>query len=435
MAKRKKASVKSRPAPAQPARSRTGSNKSSSTSAASAKASSTKGATTKAASTKRKTARPNSKAATTKGKRSTTSQPSTRRPNTRCPNTRRRWRALSDDALLDVRMCDLDLQIERSDLEPRIERLYEELDARGLNFQPHFWFSDEWFAPDGIPGIAIPFYLADPRLMRLERKMMLEVEGGSEDWCMKILRHEAGHALDTAYRLHRKKCYREVFGRYSDPYPEYYRPQPKSRRFVMHLEPWYAQSHPAEDFAETFAVWLKPGSRWRRQYKGWPAMKKLEFVDQLMQSIAGTKPKVVSRRKIEPLSQIKKTLRQHYEERRNRYEMDMPTPFDRDLLRLFSNDEDDDFPNGENEEGIACVNQQASAFLRRHRAEIERQVSGWTGENRYTVSLVIREIMDRCRELGLRAVGTENELLRDVTILVTVQTMNYLHSGLHRVAL
>ena len=359
------------------------------------------------------------------------------RPGTRTSRrrTKKRWRSLSDEALLDVRICDLDLEIERSNLLPRIERLYEELESRHLCFQPHFWFSDEWFAPDGIPGIAIPFYLADPRLIRLERKMMLEVEGGTEDWCMKILRHEAGHALDTAYRLHRKKSYRDIFGRYSDPYPEYYRPQPKSRRYVMHLEPWYAQSHPAEDFAETFAVWLKPGSRWRSQYKGWPALKKLKYVDELMESIADTKPKVTSRRKIEPLSQIRKTLREHYEERRNRYEMDMPTPFDRDLFRLFSEDGTDSTPNGENDNGVLCVNQLASAFLRRHRAEIERQVSSWTGENRYTVSLVIREIMERCRELRLRAIGTEAELLRDVTILITVQTMNYLHSGLHRVAL
>lgn len=347
----------------------------------------------------------------------------------------RNWRRLSDEALLDVRMCDLELTVEKSDLVPRIEKLYEELEYRGLNFQPHFWFSDEWFAPDGVPGIAIPFYLADPRLIRLERKMMLEVEGGTEDWCMKILRHEAGHAIDTAYNLHRKKNYREIFGRYSDPYPEYYRPHPKSRRYVMHLEPWYAQSHPAEDFAETFAVWLKPGSRWRSQYKGWPALKKLEYVDELLNSIVGEKPKVTSRRKVEPLSKIKKTLREHYEERRNRYELDMPTPFDRDLFRLFSADECDDTPNGTNEDGIACINQSASAFLRKHRAEIERQVSGWTGENRYTVSLVIREIIDRSRVLNLRAIGTEEELKRDVTILITVQTMNYLHSGLHRVAL
>ena len=121
--------------------------------------------------------------------------------------------------------------------------------------------------------------MAHPRLMRLERNQMLEVEGGTKTWCMRILRHEAGHAIDTAYRLHRRKSYKSTFGNYSDPYPEYYRPKPRSKKFVMHLEPWYAQSHPAEDFAETFAVWLMPRSRWRKKYEGWTALKKVELVD------------------------------------------------------------------------------------------------------------------------------------------------------------
>jgi len=352
--------------------------------------------------------------------------------------TTKNWVRLSDEELLDCRMCDLNLNLERSPLRLKIRRLYKELADRGLDFQPHFWLSDEWFAPDGIPGIAIPFYLAHPRLCQLERKMMLEVEGGAEDWCMKILRHETGHALDTAYGLHRKKRYREVFGSYSDPYPEYYRPHPKSRRFVVHLEPWYAQSHPAEDFAETFAVWLKPGSRWRHQYKDWPALKKLEYIDELMQSIAGTKPKVVSRKKIEPLKHIKRTLRQHYELRRARYEMDMPTPFDRDLLRLFFCENDAaGLREIRRQEGRSedFVQQQASALLRKHKSEIERQVTSWTGENRYTVSLVMREVIDRCRELRLKALGSEARIVRDITIFITVQTMSYLHSGLHRVAL
>ncbi|MBL8890863.1 MAG: putative zinc-binding metallopeptidase [Planctomycetaceae bacterium] len=349
------------------------------------------------------------------------------------------WDQLTDDQLLDCRMCDLPLDLEKSSLVGKIERLYEEMAARGLDFKPHFWLSDEWFAPDGIPGIAIPFYLAHPRLCQLERKLMLEVEGGSDEWCMKILRHETGHVLDTAFLLHRRKRYREVFGSYSDPYPEYYRPHPKSRRYVVHLEPWYAQSHPAEDFAETFAVWLKPGGRWRTQYRGWPALKKLEYVDELMGSIVGAKPKVVSRKTIEPLRQIKRTLRDHYEQRRARYEMDLPSPFDRDLLRLFFSEKNDESALKEVRRQESklhdFVEQQASALLRKHKTEIERQVTSWTGENRYTVSLVVREVIDRCRELKLRAIGSEARLVRDVTIFITVQTMNYLHSGLHRVAL
>jgi hypothetical protein len=114
------------------------------------------------------------------------------------------WASLRDEKLLDIRLCDLRVGIEGTSLEERIARLHRELEARGLRFRPHAWLSDEWFSPDGVPGIAIPFYLAHPRLARLERRQVGEVEGGTAAWCMKILRHEAGHAIDTAYRLHRR---------------------------------------------------------------------------------------------------------------------------------------------------------------------------------------------------------------------------------------
>ncbi len=174
-----------------------------------------------------------------------------------------------------MRFCDLKLTIEGTDLDGAIQRLYGELDTRGIRFRPHCWLSQEWFSPDGIPGIAIPFYLAHPRLIGIERRYMREVEGGNRNWLMRILRHEAGHAIDSAYRLRRRRHWREVFGPASLPYPDTYRPRPGSRRFVQHLGAWYAQAHPTEDFAETFAVWLKPNSAWRREYMGWPAFAKL----------------------------------------------------------------------------------------------------------------------------------------------------------------
>ena len=151
------------------------------------------------------------------------------------------------------------------------------------------WLSEEWFSPDGVPGIAVPFYLAHPRLERLERRMMRNVEGGSAESAMRILRHEAGHAIDTAYRLRRRKRWREIFGPASLPYPDTYRARPGSRRYVQHLGEWYAQAHPCEDFAETFAVWLKPNSSWRRTYAQWPAFHKLEFVDELLEDVRGTR--------------------------------------------------------------------------------------------------------------------------------------------------
>ena len=174
-----------------------------------------------------------------------------------------------------MRFCDLKLRIERTPLARNVRRLYRELDKRQIKFHPHVWLSEEWFSPDGVPGIAVPFYLAHPRLERLERRMMRSVEGGSAASEMRILRHEAGHAIDTAYRLRRRKRWREVFGPASLPYPATYKARPGSRRFVQHLGEWYAQAHPCEDFAETFAVWLKPNSSWRRTYAHWPAFHKL----------------------------------------------------------------------------------------------------------------------------------------------------------------
>ena len=152
---------------------------------------------------------------------------------------------------------------------------------------------------------------------------------------MRILRHEAGHCIDTAYRLSRRRRWRETFGKSTAPYPEFYKPKPYSKSYVLHLEPWYAQSHPAEDFAETFAVWLKPRSPWRAQYEGWPALKKIELVDTLMNEIGDKKPVVVTRQHVDPLRKLRKTLREHYEERRARYGIDNPSNFDRDLRRCF----------------------------------------------------------------------------------------------------
>ncbi len=209
------------------------------------------------------------------------------------------WAGWSDEKLLDLRLCDLDLRIEGTSLEARIEQLYRELEYRRIQFRPHFWLSDDWFTPDGVPGIAIPFYLAHPRLARLERRQMLEVEGGTAEWCMRILRHETGHAIDNAYGLRRRRRRQQLFGRSTQPYPEYYTPRPYSKSFVVYLEPWYAQSHPDEDFAETFAVWLHPRLPWRRRYADWPALKKLEYMNELIGEIRGRKPPVTAHRRVD----------------------------------------------------------------------------------------------------------------------------------------
>jgi hypothetical protein len=329
----------------------------------------------------------------------------------------------SDETLLGLRFSDLGVRIEGSWLEERMSDLYAELGARGLTFRPHAWLSSEWFSPDGVPGIAIPFYLAHPRLMRLEKAQMLEVEGGTPEWCMQILRHEAGHAFDNAYALRRRRRRVRLFGPPTQPYPDFYLPKPYSKSFVLHLDSWYSQSHPDEDFAETFAVWLTPDSDWRSRYADWPALRKLEYMDRLMSEIAGAPPVVKTRRRVEPIERLRTTLGAHYARKRGHYGLEHPHFYDRDLRRLFSAAPD------------YRRNRKASRFIHSIRRDVRRLVAEWTGSYQYTIDRVIEDIIARSDELSLRLMYPEDRTKLDFTMLVTVQTMNYLHSGRHRVAL
>jgi hypothetical protein len=346
-----------------------------------------------------------------------------RRPSKRRAATPRakvhNWEQLSDEELLDVRLCDLKLTIAGTQLEARVQRLEREIDNRGLLFRPHVWLSTEWFAPDGVPGFAIPFYLAHPRLMELERHQIHDVEGGTARQCMQLMRHETAHALDTAYELHRRRDWREVFGRFGSDYVTHYQPKPYSKRYVRHLDLWYAQSHPAEDFAETFAVWLDPSSKWQSRYRGWPALSKLKYVDGLMGSIEGKKPARRGRDRHEPLSELTKTLGDYYEEKRSRYRLAQRQSYDRDLRRLFSE------PTGSARE------RSAASFLRKIRPEIRKLVSRWTGEYQYAVDRVLSEIIQRVKELGLVVGSAAPQVKRDAMLLLAVQTLKYLNRGHH----
>jgi hypothetical protein len=332
------------------------------------------------------------------------------------------WADLDDEALLDLRMSDLPLTIEGA-LAERIQQFRGELESRGLRFPLHFYLSDEWFTPDGAAAIAVPFYLAHPRLAKLEEAQMLEVEGGEHEWCMRILRHEGGHAIDNAYRLRLRRQRRQLFGLPTKPYPESYTPKPYSKSFVLHLDAWYAQSHPDEDFAETFAVWLTPNSEWRNRYAGWPALKKLAYMDALMQSIRETTARVVNTTEVDPLSKLRKTLRQHYKNKRRHYGVDHPNFYDRDLRRLFS--ESPDF----------TANITAAQFIARIRRPTRRLVASWTGIYQYTIDQVLEEMIARSRELKLRLAVPEDQARQEFAVLLTVQAMNYLQGGGHRVFL
>jgi hypothetical protein len=318
------------------------------------------------------------------------------------------WASLSDEELQDVRICDLGLRLEDTPLAPRVARLGAELAAAGFRFRPHVWLSTAWFSPDGVPGLALPFFLAHPRLSALERKHMFAVEGGTRSACARLLRHEAGHALDTAYVLHRRRDWRRTFGKASAPYRSTYVPRPDSRRFVHHLEGYYAQSHPLEDFAETFAVWLGSRGRWRREYQGWPALRKLEYVDALMREIRDLPPRVRSRERTDSLPGVRMTLREYYRRRRSTWPQADFRIYDRDLARLFE-------PDGNRK--------RASVFLRERRASLRREISRWTGQQPFVVDEVIGGMIHRCRDLGLRLAWPPRATAEGAAVLVALHTL------------
>lgn len=299
------------------------------------------------------------------------------------------WTRLSDEQLLSLRFCDLKLTLDRSPLKRGLKRLNRELRGRGIDVRPHVWLAEEFFSPDGVPGFAVPFYLAHPRLERLERRIMREVEGGNSRWLMRILRHEAGHAIDTAYRLRRRRRWREVFGAASQPYPHRYRPRAGSRRYVHHLGEWYAQSHPTEDFAETFAVWLKPRSDWRSSYADWPALHKLRFVEELMAEVGGSRPVVRNRIRIEPLDANRRTLAQHYRAKLSRYRHYRRGIADELLRRIFT------------AQPLRSRPMRASTLLRAARTELVASAVRELDAERYCMQQHLRMLITRSDALGL----------------------------------
>ncbi len=340
------------------------------------------------------------------------------RTHLRYPPVRPDWAALKDEELLKLRICQLPLAIEGSALEPRVAQLYAELEAKGIGFRPRCYLGDEWFSPDGVPAIAIPFYLAHPRLMQLEARMMLEVEGGDAASCMKLLRHEAGHAIDHAYRLAADSRRQALFGSADTYDPDHYRPRPYSRSFVRHIDNFYAQSHPDEDFAETFAVWLTPDSDWRRRYARWKALAKLEYVDELIRTeVAGRPPKVTDGYLACAAWTLRSTLEHFYRRRRRRYAHDYPDFYDDDLRRIFA------------PAPPVAGAETAVRYLRRHRKAIVDAVSRWTGERKYTIAGLVSKFGTRCAELELYVAKPEALTGLELSAYLANLVTNYLFTG------
>jgi len=327
------------------------------------------------------------------------------------------WVNLSDEELLDRKMSQLGLKLEGTELQPLVQQLYDELSQKGLTFHPPCHIGDEWFVPVGIPAIFVPFFLVHDRLRKLERKIVLEVEGETPEWFLKLIRHEAGHAYSYAYRLYKRKKWQETFGLASTEEAGFYRPRPYSRSYVVHLDDWYAQSHPDEDFAETFAVWLTPGLDWRARYAGWKALQKLEYMDTLMRSLAGKPPIHQPVYRVAEFDCLNLKLKTYYARKRKLYEDSYPDFYDNDLKQLFATGPD------------AAGQSKASAYLRQRRRPLMNSVCQWTNEKKYRVNKLLTRLIDRCDQLDLHLKADDPQQHLQVSSYITTLVMNHLFTG------
>ena len=328
---------------------------------------------------------------------------------------------ISEEDLLNARICDLPLKIEGTWLAECIGQLYAELQQKGIAFRPECYLADEWLTPENETCIGIPFYLAHPSLIRLEKKFMIDAEGETKQWCMKLLRHEAGHALCYAYRFHKRKRWQSIFGPATVEYTDTYKYRPYSKNYVRHLDGYYAQYHPDEDFVETFAVWLTPNLDWKTQYRGWKAIRKLEYVDKLMAEIQGKAPPVKNTGRFWSASTLRVTLKNYYKKKRHFWAEEFPDFHDAFLQKNFS----------ERSAGHEKL-PRAADMVRKYRRNILNSISKYSGEKKYVVNDLLKDIQKRSRELKLVVAQDEALMALNLSAYVTSLIMNYLYTGRFR---
>jgi hypothetical protein len=320
--------------------------------------------------------------------------------------------------LLGRPIRELGLKLAGSPVERFVEQLYRELEAKGLTkFRPEVYLTDEWGCPSGEPIIGIPFYLASAALAQLEKETH-DLEDARE--IMMYLRHEAGHAFTYAYKLHNKPEWKQIFGPFRRPYRDNYRPAPFSRDYVRHLPGWYAQKHPDEDFAETFAVWLTPRSNWRKRYRGWAALDKLLYMNRLARQLGKTDPPRRRGQTDITVDEMETTLSEFYHLQRAAQEEVAVSELapDTDLRDIFA----------VSKRRKAAV--PAQEFLHQHRKAVIDKVAQWTGAQRPLIKNLIDTIEKRVGELELRADKTRvAEHLAEVTAYATALVMTYVTKG------
>jgi putative zinc-binding metallo-peptidase len=318
----------------------------------------------------------------------------------------------SGQSLLSTRICDLGLTIEGSTLEKFVQQLYRELEQKKIfKFRPGCYLTDEWGCPSGEPVIGIPFYLARSDVAQVEKENN-DLESARE--IMMYLRHEAGHAFNYAYKLHRTSEWKQLFGPYRRPYRENYRPVLFSKDYVRYLPGWYAQKHPDEDFAETFAVWMTPRSNWRKKYRGWGALAKLQYMNRIARELGNVDPLRKRGTADITAAEMEMTVGDFYRNSTDQIPL-LDVTQDGDLAEMF---------NASKKSKSA---QAADVFLREHRKTIVDHITRWTALQRPAVKKLMESIEKRSGELRLMVdKKKEAEYLSEITVFATTLVMTHL---------
>jgi GNAT superfamily N-acetyltransferase len=319
--------------------------------------------------------------------------------------------------LLTVPIRELGLRLDQSPVAEYVRRLYAELEGAGLrHFRPLCYLSDEWGCPSEEPVIGIPFYLGDPRVAHLEDAVN-DIENERE--IMMYLRHEAGHAFNYAYELYRTDEWHELFGSFRRPYRDDYPFVPFSRDYVRHIAGWYAQKHPDEDFAETFAVWLDPDSHWQQRYAHWPALGKLQYVDRIAAEVRDLPPPHAGGQTDITVDEMEQTVEEFYRgEHGDESAMIAGLALDTDLTDIF-------LDPSKQRDGVDY--RPADDLLAEHRRDIIDKVYEWTGVRRTLVRALVSAVEQRLRELGLLAVRERSRSqMIELTVYITALSMTFL---------
>jgi hypothetical protein len=314
---------------------------------------------------------------------------------------------------------DLKLTIAGTSLEGVIQEFRQELIARGVTrLVPHFYLSTEWGVPFGTISIAIPFYLARTDLTALHAERGGHVEGISRADILRYLRHEMGHVVNYAYQLYETGDWQRIFGDIELPYVEEYHPRPFSREYVRNLPGWYAQKHPDEDWAETFAIWMTPGEDWRSEYADWPALGKLVYCDRVLSELRDRDPPITETDADEDVDELVLSLDEYYRST----ESGDPAPgagFDAVLRSIFQDRLD-------STDETKTDSHAGAELIRQLQLDIPAEVYRWTGYFPERTRLLLRHLAERAERLKqVYSEKRRTEIVIALTTFITSLAMSH----------